>query len=197
MTKVKAKNNYKHLKNFVGTPSRPVLSGFHYREDSTIEATNSHIALRLFKAFDGSFEAVLDPKTLGTIDGKYPDLNRLYSSTWDTKFSLSQVDAKALYDYSKNFLEKDAIVKVEVANSVTFYERGNEKNQLTLGKTEVEGESLTLHVSRHYLQIISDFLKDNIPEDRNAQCYLTSSVRPMRICIADTFDLLLTPVRVV
>lgn len=39
--KLKPQNTYRHLLNFIGDTSRPVLAAFHITKEGHIEATNS------------------------------------------------------------------------------------------------------------------------------------------------------------
>ena len=59
--KLKPQNTYRHLLNFVGDASRPVLAAFHITEEGHIEATNSHILLRLLNHVQPRHELIMHP----------------------------------------------------------------------------------------------------------------------------------------
>jgi len=68
-----------HAKKFVGADKNPsVLNGIHYAADGSIYATNRHYAIRIKNAHQFTTPATLHPKTGAPIDGKYPDVARVF-----------------------------------------------------------------------------------------------------------------------
>ncbi|EPH91006.1 hypothetical protein D922_02843, partial [Enterococcus faecalis 06-MB-DW-09] len=59
--KLKPQNTYRHLCNFAATDtSRPILQAIHFTPDGHIEATNSHILLRLLNRIDSRVDPLPD-----------------------------------------------------------------------------------------------------------------------------------------
>lgn len=111
MRKAKPQNTYRHLLNFVGkTASRPILKGFHITYDGHIEATNSHVMLRLFNRMPANQECTVEPKELQVIEGDYPNVDRIIPSSHNAFWKLDPTEAPAIVKFLKSFTKDSQVI---------------------------------------------------------------------------------------
>lgn len=194
--KPKQTNNYKHLKNFVGLPSREVLTGFHYRSDGSVEATNSHILMRLLHMTSGGIDLVINPQTLETIPRTYPDTDRLIPKQHRTTFKLSGNQCQDLFDYTKQFKQNKGAEALEMKYDENGLKlRAGNGLKLVIEDIALNGDPGQILVQARYLKIVTDFLRDNIPDNLTVTWKLGSPLHPILISNDVSFEILLTPMR--
>lgn len=189
--KLKPQNNYKHVLNFVSKQeSRPTLTGIHFTEKGDIEATNSHILIKLYRQVDEGKELLINPKTLKLIQGEYPNVNRLIPKSSGTEFILNQEDIVAIFNFAKS-LKKDDVVCMISRNlaKVTLKSSTGIETTLSVGLEK----DFTINLRAEYIKIVFDFLRDNT---ESVTVRFTGENRPILFTDNSTFDTLITPVRV-
>lgn len=163
MAKLKPQNTYKHLLNFVSTSaSRPVLQGFHFLSDGSVEATNAHKFLRLLNNTGIDEEKIIDPKTLLAIDGDYPNVDHLINKNVVKKYSLSQTNCIDVFNFLKS-AKKDEQVTISFDESIVITLESGASTTI-ICKHDLTGE-YTFIANATYLKQIFDFTKDITDED--------------------------------
>ena len=194
----KTSNNYKHLLNFLGLPSRPVLTGFHVKPDGTIEATNSHVILRLLKRSTLGVDITIDPKSLEELqEGKYPDTDRFFNHLQpSTTIAFTGKDYEEMFKFAKQF-------RVKAPETLELrYSYNDDRTTLRAGngasldlEAEVTGSEGSILVSSTYLRYVCDFLRDNLDAGQECDCQIVGDLRPIRFTDRNTFDMILMPIR--
>lgn len=185
--KLKPQNTYKHLLNFMGNESRPILQKFHFTNGG-VEVTNSHILLRLHDVAPSDFDFVLNPKTLQIEESTYPDVDRLIPTKFKFSIDLNAEAIEKIFNFAKS-LPKETIVQMTVdADLMTLSSLTGTELKLTIEN----GEYFTTHFKVGNLKIAFDFVKDNTA---SVQVGFVSEFRPLLLSVHGQFDLLITPVR--
>lgn len=200
MAKLKLQNTYKHLIKFTGDSSiRPALSGIHFTQEGDIEATNSHILLKLFNRVPENNEMILDPKTLTAIDATYPDTSNVIATYADTRATLTRLDIAELTKFMKNISSPESVIRVQIAEGKLYVESYLNLSLERVGDvTEVEvrqtKDDFECYFKASYLKIMLDFLADCATEEVEIQA--TSNVRPVFFEVFGDFIGMIAPVRV-
>lgn len=134
----------KHGKKFaLRRQSRPVLRGIHYASDGTVYVTNSYCALRVKNAHGYSESQTIDAWTGGTIVDEFPNLERLFPTTFDSSFQLSTYDA--IQDTAQRIKWAHVITKaLKTENRRVSLEYDDGSAYLTLDDDTVHLKSLLL-----------------------------------------------------
>lgn len=191
--KLKPQNTYRHLLNFVSTePTRPILNGFHYTKEGHLEATNSHILLRLHNRVPAGNELVMHPKELQEIEGKYPDTDRLFPSDCKTSLKLLPETAAAIGKFLKA-LDKASVIDVVVSEKDLVITETQTKATQAFELFEFSGDIVELACKAEYLRIMVAFIADCSPVA--VEVGINSPVRPVLFEVPNVFVGLVTPVR--
>lgn len=193
--KLKPQNTYRHLCNFAATDtSRPILQAIHFTPDGHIEATNSHILLRLLNRIDSRVDPLPDlalhPKELKEFEGEYPNTSRLFPSNFDLAWYLSPGTAKDAEKYLKSF-DKDSNVQLSISpDGLVISGKGSEA---TFPLRGISGDPMTISFKTKYLICVMAFIADCSPMP--VQFCAPSLTRPMVFKIDGLFEGLIAPVR--
>jgi hypothetical protein len=196
--KAKLQNTYRHLLNFVAnSPSRPVLNGIHFTPNGDIEATSSHILLRLLNRVEDSVDPlpdmVLHPKELREIPGTYPDVNRLFPTSSKATWLLSQEEAVKIAKFLKSF-EKNSLVNVSVHEKNFHISNTVISSDFQLADYETgDSEGITLTFNCTYLSYIMAFIADC--SNGVTELLVQDSLRPMVFKVEGLFEGLIAPVK--
>ncbi len=195
MMKLKPQNTYRHLCNFAATDtSRPILQTIHFMPDGHIEATNSHILLRLLNRIDSRVDPLPDlalhPKELREFEGAYPDTSRLFPSNFTTNWYLSPGTAAEIAKYLKS-LDKESTVQLSIlTDGMVVSGKGSEASFPLHG---LSGDQTTMSFKCKYLICVMAFIADCSPMP--VQFRALSPIRPMVFKIDGLFEGLIAPVR--
>lgn len=186
---LKPQNTHKHLLNFVSkSESRPILTGVNVNDEGHLEATDSHVLLRLHNQFPAGQPMTFNPKTLKVLAGNYPDVNRLIPTKFEHTFDLSYSQILRVFEFAKG-LKKDTIHITQKDGALEF--RGRESN--TTMTLEGISADVNIVLQAVYVKNAFDFIRDN------TMTYVTvgyqSSIRPIVFTREKNFDLLITPMR--
>ncbi|MDY2554975.1 hypothetical protein [Enterococcus faecalis] len=170
--KLKPQNTYRHLLNFVGDASRPVLAAFHITKEGHIEATNSHILLRLLNHVQPRHELIVHPKELWEINGSYPETNRLFPSNFQSTWLLTGDEAAKISKFLKG-LDKNTTVTVSADDKKLKIESDEASASFKLFDFPTgDYNGIELFVNSTYLKYITDFIAD-------------CSKAPVQLCISE------------
>ncbi|EMW6279140.1 hypothetical protein ACT0K8_001958 [Enterococcus faecalis] len=168
--KLKPQNTYRHLLNFVGDASRPVLAAFHITKEGHIEATNSHILLRLLNRVQPEHELILHPKELREIEGTYPDTARLFPDNCQSTWLLTGDEAAKISKFLKG-LDKNATAILTADDKKLKIESDEASASFKLFDFPTgDYNGIELFVNSTYLKYITDFIAD-------------CSAAPVQLCI--------------
>jgi hypothetical protein len=160
--KLKLQNTYRHLLNFTADgKTRPILGTFHFDGLGNIEATNSHILLRLLNHVPtNGLEINLQPKELRHVVGNYPDTKRLFPGEYDVTLILSPEEASKIAKFLKTF-EKNSHIEVSVL------EKGIQITNTVISSTfdlvdypTGDYKDLRIYVNSTYLGYIVNFIAE-------------------------------------
>lgn len=186
---LKPQNTHKHLLNFVSkSESRPILTGVNVNDEGHLEATDSHVLLRLHNQFPAGQPMTFNPKTLKVLAGNYPDLDRLIPTAFETSFDLSYSQILRVFEFAKG-LKKDLIHITQKGDVLEF--RGQESN--TAMYLEEISADVNIVLQAVYVKNAFDFIRDN-----TMTCVTVGylgSLRPIVFTREKNFDLLITPIR--
>lgn len=184
--------------------SRPILKGVCHDVDGSVVATDSHRLYKLENGFKTDEKTVIEPKTGATIDGNYPDINRLIPEDDDAKVMLTiDVDktlaaVKALFAAHKKINAQNGHITLAFAQALEegdyYITAGDDKTDFNgvyrlQGSGEIDNE---VHIQAQYLQDALALLKDS--GEPKATVRLYGSMRPLTIKNSDVTALIL-PVR--
>lgn len=188
---IKHQNSYKHLLNFVGSNSRPILTNFHFK-DGDVFATNSHILLKLInKASEDLREFNFNPKTLKINYSEYPDINRLIPTKFNSEWLINAKDITVVVNFLKGFAKNEA---VKVKLGVDGLSISNDSISSVFAITNVTGDtSSEFTCNATYLKHILSFIGDYT--DELVTIGFTSEFRPVVFKHSGLFEALLTPIR--
>lgn len=188
MVRLKPKNTYKHVLNFVSKyESRPILTGIHFTSEGHIEATDNHILIKLYDRVGEGIDRTIDPKTLNLIEGTYPGIDRLIPKSSTTDFTLDDAAIQSIFTFSKSLPKRELISVTLENNALTLTSNGLET------KVDVQSkQDFSITLRAEYVKYVFDFLRDNTFE---VTVHFNGVNRPMAFTDEKTFDLLITPVR--
>ncbi|MGG5338080.1 hypothetical protein FDP51_08665 [Enterococcus mundtii] len=170
--KLKPQNTYRHLLNFMGDGSvKPVLGTFHITKEGHIEATDSHVLLRLLNRFSADNDLVIHPKELREVDATYPETTRLFPTAWQSIWLLDREEAAKMSNFLKG-LKKNTTVALTVEDKKLRVESDEASANFQLfdfPTGDSNGVKLTLNST--YLKKITDFISD-------------CSVVPTKLCVS-------------
>ena len=160
MRKAKPQNTYRHLLNFVGkTASRPILKGFHITYDGHIEATNSHIMLRLLNRMPKNQERVIEPKELQVLEDDYPNVDRIIPTNHNAIWKLDPTEAPAIVKFLKSFAKNsDVLVTAKDKQLVIADVFGDARSAFAL--LDQSGDEIEFRCSAAYLMHLMSFIAD-------------------------------------
>ncbi|WP_251854340.1 hypothetical protein [Enterococcus italicus] len=188
---LKRQNTYKHLLNFTGNPTRPILQCFHY-DSGDVVVTNSHILLKVKNvAPDNIGEFNFNPKTLEINKDTYPDVSRVIPTNFNSTWVLIPENVLVVLKFLKGF-PKNGVVKVKInfdgmaisASDITY----------SLPISHIEGDNrveFTCNATylKHILAFVADYTNDLVTFG------FVSEIRPMVFKVDGEFTAVLTPVR--
>lgn len=190
--KQKPQNTYRHLLNFVDTtPSRPILNGIHFTEYGHLEATNSHILLRLINRVPKGTELVLHPKELQEIEGNYPDTDRLFPTDFKATWVLEPEQAAAITKFLKS-MDKESLIDVSGSNSELTVTETQTKATQSFELVRMSDDA-SFSCKARYLGFMMAFIADCIPVP--VDIGIVSPIRPVVFEVNGLFAGLVTPVR--
>lgn len=193
LRKVKPQNTYRHLLNFVSkTASRPILKGFHITHDGHVEATNSHIMLRLLNRMPSNQECTFEPKELKVIENVYPNLDRIIPTNHNAHWKLDVTETPMMVKYLKGF-SKNEPVNVVAKNEQLVITDITNSTQGSFALSEQEGEEIMFRCNATYLLYMMSFIADCSPLPVDIR--VISEFRPVLFEAADQFVGLITPIR--
>ena len=160
MRKVKPQNTYRHLLNFVSKDAmRPILKGFHITYDGHVEATNSHIMLRLFNRMPANQECTIEPKEMQAIEGDYPNVDRIIPTNHNALWKLAPSEAPAIVKFLKSFAKNsDVLVTAKDQQLVIADTLGDTRS--TFGLLDQSGDAIEFRCSATYLTHLMSFISD-------------------------------------
>ena len=193
MRKVKPQNTYRHLLNFVGKSSmRPILKGFHITYDGHVEATNSHIMLRLFNRMPANQECVIAPKELQEIEGSYPNVDQIIPSDHKAVWKLDPTEAPAIVKFLKSFKKDSQVIVAANGDQLVIRDLlGDTKG--AFGLLDQTGDSIGFQCNATYLNYLMSFIADCVLLP--VEIRLLSPVRPVIFEVPNQFVGLIAPVK--
>ncbi|WP_159723145.1 hypothetical protein [Enterococcus sp. CSURQ0835] len=193
MRKLKPQNTYRHLLNFVGKASvRPILAGVHITKEGDLEATDSHILLRLLNRFSAGDDRVLELKEMRLIEGTYPDTSRLVPASFESSLQFDSGEAVNVVKFLKA-LDKASVVQLTAKEDKLRIEDIQTGANETFNLLWQSGGSVDMNIQAKYLQPMMAFIADCIAQP--VEIGYTSSVRPLVFKVENNFVGLITPVR--
>lgn len=189
--KLKRQNTYKHLLNFVGNKTRPILENFHYQNGDAI-ATNSHILLKLKNvAPDDSGEFNFNPKTLEINTDNYPDVSRVIPTSFNSEWKITPTCCSVITKFLKGF-PKYACIKVKINLDGLEISNGEISSLFPIrnvgGDNRVEFTCNATYL-KHILAFVADYTDDLVAFG------FISEIRPMVFKVDGEFTAVLTPLR--
>lgn len=181
----------KAFKNIVkGVKARPVLQCLHFSADGSIVATDSHrlLQIRDFHNLDTDFN--FDLLAFKSIDGDYPETDRIIVKNSDYEVFIRNTDLAALYPLLKGLSKVQSV-------DLTFRE-----DQLTVStdnletSTPIKAENIAgvYTVNPKYLLHMVEFYKDYQSPEIDIKVMLRGPLAPFAFC-ADKAIYMLTPMR--
>lgn len=198
--KLKPQNTYKHLVKFTANlESRPILSGIHVTNEGHIEATDSHILLKLLNRVPAGKEMVLNPKELVSVEGSYPDTTRLFPSTSKVSCYLDRDTARNISKFLKQFNELEIVRLVARSGELAikgflkedFERHGIEESFLM---DSHHGDEIELYFTAIKLKTMLDFIADCATAP--VEIRISSNLRPVVFEVLGDFMGIVAPVRV-
>ena len=193
MRNLKPQNTYKHLLNFASTQAtRPILNGIHITNYGHLEATNSHILLRLLNRVPKDQEMVLHPKELREIEGNYPDTDRLVPSSFNANWLLDPIESHQIVKFLKSF-DKGTPVTVSAKDSALVIANQSTGTAGAFPLLKCDGDDIGFACNVTYLLYMMAFIADCAPLP--VEIGLVSPIRPIVFEVTDAFVGLITPIR--
>lgn len=188
---LKHQNTYKHLLNFVGNPTRPILQHFHYQNGDAI-ATNSHILLKLKNvAPDNLGEFNFNPKTLEINTDTYPDVSRVIPTNFSSEWKITPASCSVITKLLKGF-PKDACIKVKInldGLEISPFEISSLFPIRNVGGDNRVEFTCNATYLKHILAFVADYTNDLVTFG------FVSEIRPMVFKVDEEFTAVLTPIR--
>lgn len=183
--------NMKHLSNFTASESRPILTGLHF-SGGNIEATDSHILLKLRNVIPDSIEMVLDPNSMKQLEGTYPNTERLFGGSENTVITPSLELIETMFTLAKTEGKKGYFSLVILASDGIVSLKGKSGIEYTVKGLEISGRDQTVILGAANMKAVTDFMKDNFNSD--IKFAIDNNVRPLHF-YNDLFDVLICPIR--
>jgi hypothetical protein len=148
------------LLNFVNKDAmQPILKGFHTTHDGHLEATNGHIMLRLLNRMPSNQECTIEPKELQTIEGDYPNVDRIIPTKHNAFWKLDPSEAPAIAKFLKSFAKNsDVLVTAKDHQLVIADVIGDTRS--TFGLLDQSGDEIEFRCSASYLVYMMGFIAD-------------------------------------
>ena len=190
------KNLTTHFTNITKgvSDSRPILQGISYNKEAGVMAVTDSHRLLYFKSEQIPATYVQNPLTLEFLDGHYPDVTRLLSTTGNNVL----FDPK---DITPQFIAllkamKTDVIEIKIQADLLSFHKEHEGSFFTIGLQTPAPENEVIRANAKYVLQAIQFVKD-------AEKYLTrenitlnysTSVRPFTFK-TECYEYLLTPVR--
>ena len=190
------KNLTTHFTNITKgvSDSRPILQGIQYNKESGyIAATDSHRML-YFKSEQIPATYVQNPLTLEFLDGHYPNVTRLLSTSGNNV----QFDPK---DITPQFIAllkamKTDVIEIKIQSDILSFHKEHEGAFFNIGLQNTAPENEVIAANAKYvlqaIQFVADAYKYQTKEDITFN--YASPVRPFTFRTS-CYDYLTTPVR--
>ena len=179
---------HKNVIKFLPTKdSRPILKGLHFSSDGNIYGTDSYVGIKLEGYNQSKSEFILDPRSLETLEGNYPDLNRMFTidPLHDVSFNQTMINQLLLFLKPHKNKQADCVfTKNQLVITIEHME-----TVLTVPYQSTDDFTITLNTT--YLTNAFQLYKD---EKIDIVMHLTSSLRPI-IIKGENIHVIITPIR--
>jgi len=190
------KNLTTHFTNITKgvSDSRPILQGITYNKESGFMAANDSHRMLYFKSEQIPATYVQNPLTLEFLDGHYPDVTRLLSTTGNNVL----FDPR---DITPQFIAllkamKNDVIEIKIQSNLLSFHKEHEGSFFSIGLENTATENEVIAANAKYvlqaIQFVADAYKFHTKE--SVTFNYTTCLRPFTFRTS-CYDYLTTPIR--
>lgn len=175
----------------------PILEAVHFRKDGAIEASDSHMLLKIEGRNPSKQDFMLNLNTVTTVEGLYPDTDRLFPEDFASEIMVEVNDLRKAIPYMRALEEEKSVKGVRVTRTTTggiTLSQGGANYELA-GEWQTTPAKLDVWLNAKYIREMCEVFSNNF---ENASCvtlsFTTDELKPVLVS-NDKMKYLITPIR--